>query len=416
MSKLKNNSCFFLWNNEASLPVLAFKYLGDAARLGDKITVTGNYTAGTATVWAASATFALLKVYKWTMSGGVFNPVPTVVTLVDPTTTAAGSASVGPLPNGDFYWKAGGTGLRKFAADGNLLGSVPGTVVASGSNALRYLGTIGGNELVVLYQFGAGNENARIIQVPVGNIAGASLYELTPTLGSNTNLNGTGDIAFRINNDGSATIFVLNTNNGFGAYSTLRPVPVELTSFAASVVGKEVVLNWTTATESNSKEYQIERSSGNGWQTIASVEAAGTSTEFRNYSFTDRNAATGKLNYRLKMVDFDGTFEYSNVVNVEFGVPGSFSVSQNYPNPFNPTTRIDYQLPADANVTIELYDITGQKVASLISQEMSAGYHSFDLDAVKYRLSTGMYVYRMVAIDKSNGSAFMESRKLMILK
>ncbi|MHC1736921.1 MAG: YCF48-related protein [Ignavibacteriaceae bacterium] len=407
----------YMWNNEAALPVVALKYVAvDPVRLGDKITITGDYTAGTAIIWAASATLAHLKVYKFTMSGGVFNPVPTVLTLVDPGITSVGSASVGPLPNGDFYYKAGGISLKKFAADGTLLGTVPGSVVATGSNAPRYLGTISGNEIVVVYQYGAGNENARIIQVPVGNIAGASLYELTPTLGSNANGNGTGDIAYRINPDGSATIFVLSTNNGFGAYNTIRPVPVELTSFTASVVGKEVVLNWTSATESNSKEYQIERSNGNGWQTIASVEAAGTSTQVTGYSFTDQTASAGKLNYRLKMVDFDGTFEYSNVVNVEFGVPGSFSISQNYPNPFNPSTRIDYQLPADANVTIELFDVTGQKVASVISQEMTAGYHSFDLDAAKFKLATGMYIYRMVAIDKSNGNAFMESKKLMILK
>ncbi|HOJ17289.1 MAG TPA: YCF48-related protein [Ignavibacteriaceae bacterium] len=406
----------YMWNNEAALPIVALKYAGDPVRLGDKVTVTGDYTAGTAVIWAASATLAHLKVYKFTMSGGVFNPVPTIVTLADPTINAVGSASVGPLPNGDFYYKAGGISLKKFAADGTLLGTVPGTVVATGSNAPRYLGTTGGKELVVVYQYGAGNENARIIQVPVGDIPGASLYELTPSLGSNSNVGGTGDIAFRINNDGSATIFVLGTNNGFGAYNTIRPVPVELTSFTAAVMDKDVVLNWSTATESNSDRFQIERSNGNGWQTVGFVQASGTSTELKTYSFVDKNASAGKLNYRLKIVDFDGTYEYSQVINVEIGTPNSFSMSQNYPNPFNPTTRIDYQLPADANVTIELFDITGQKVGSLINQEMSAGYHSFDLEATNFKLATGMYIYRIVAIDKTTGNSFMDSKKMMFLK
>lgn len=408
---------FYIWNNEASAPDTLFSYLGDAVRLGDKFTVVGNYSAGTAEIWAASATTGQHKVYKWTMSGGLFNPVPQVIQCSDNLTTGIGSAAVGPLPNGDFYWNANGQNARKYQANGTLIGIIPGTLVATGTNAVRYLGSIGNDEYVAIFAYGTGNNNARVLKIPNGDPTAAVLYGVTPSLGSATNTNGAGDVDFKVNPDLTVDIFVLATNNGVGAYRTDVSIPVELTSFVANVNDRDVLLNWSTATETNNLGFEVERkASDNGsWNKIAFIKSAGTTTEPQQYSYRDSRLESGKYSYRLKIVDLDGTYSYSDAVEVEIGVPQQYALSQNYPNPFNPSTRIDYQLPFDAKVQIDLYSITGEKVATLVSGDLSAGYHTYELNASRLNLSSGVYFYRISASDVNNGK-FIDTKKLVLLK
>ena len=128
-------------------------------------------------------------------------------------------------------------------------------------------------------------------------------------------------------------------------------IPVELTSFKALVNDNDVELTWSTATETNNQGFEIERQVGSGsasggadgnWEEIGFVPGFGTTTETRSYSFNDNDLDEGKYEYRLKQIDFDGSFEYSDVVLVEIISSVKFSLSQNYPNPFNPTTKIKY--------------------------------------------------------------------------
>ena len=129
-------------------------------------------------------------------------------------------------------------------------------------------------------------------------------------------------------------------------------IPVELTSFTANVINKTVRLNWITATELNNSGFEIERMSiltsqvSNSWEKIGFVTGNGTSTEVSTYSFVDNHPAQGKNYYRLKQIDFDGSFEYSNIIEVDFILPIEFSLEQNYPNPFNPITTIKYSIPS----------------------------------------------------------------------
>lgn len=408
---------FYKWDNEASAPDTLFSYLGDAVRLGDKFTVLGDYSAGTAEIWAASATTGQHKVYKWTMTGGVFNPVPQVIICSDALTTGIGSAAVGPLPNGEFYWNANGQNARKYQANGTLIGIIPGSIVSTGSNAIRFLGTVGNDEYVAVFSYGAGNNNARILKILNGDPTAAELYGITPSLGSAANGNGAGDVDFQVNNDLTVNVFVLATNNGLGAYQTDTSIPVELTSFVANVIERDVLLTWSTATETNNLGFEIERMSSkdNQWRKLSFIKSAGTTTEPQQYSFKDSRLESGKYSYRLKIVDLDGTFSYSDAVEVEIGLPNNYSLSQNYPNPFNPTTRIDYQLPFDAKVQIELYSITGEKIATLVSGDVSAGYYTYELNASRLNLASGIYFYRISATDVYNG-IFTDSKKLVLLK
>jgi len=209
--------------------------------------------------------------------------------------------------------------------------------------------------------------------------------------------------------------------NGAGSGTFIRNLsgpllPVELSSFASASQGRTVVLNWSTKTEKNSNVFEIERSlvSNTSWSTVGTVKAAGLSNSPKNYSYSDTKLQSGKYQYRLKMVDANGSFSYSSVEAAEVAVPKDFAVSQNYPNPFNPSTKIDYQVPMDAKVIMEVYNIAGQKVMELVNQQMSAGYYTVDFGASK--LSSGVYIYRLAASDLATGHNFSSIKKMMLLK
>jgi hypothetical protein len=217
---------FYHWSANDAAPVAVTTTVTDAVRLGDKFTVTGSVANGTAQVWAASATAANAKVYVWTMNGGTFNTVPVVISLSDNIT--GGAAAVEPLVDGSFWMSYNGSGVKKYAADGTLVGSVPTTVIATGSNSISHIGyNNSGDELLAVFTYGVGNENAKVISIPNGVIEDAVLVGMTPALRQVANGNGAGDVSVRVNDDLSYTIFVLSTNNGVGAYSTIAGSIVE---------------------------------------------------------------------------------------------------------------------------------------------------------------------------------------------
>ncbi|MEO8210857.1 MAG: T9SS type A sorting domain-containing protein [bacterium] len=187
-------------------------------------------------------------------------------------------------------------------------------------------------------------------------------------------------------------------------------LPVELASLTSSVNRNDVTINWTTSREINNSGFDIERKliSAADWTKIGNVAGNGNTQEAKNYTFIDRTN-TGKYNYRLKQIDFNGSFKYYNLNSeVEVGVPKEYNISQNYPNPFNPTTKIDYDIPKDGKVSIILYDISGREVATLANEVKTAGYYSLQFNAIN--LASGMYFYRI-----SSGN-FAATKKMMVLK
>lgn len=191
-------------------------------------------------------------------------------------------------------------------------------------------------------------------------------------------------------------------------------IPVELTSFTATVNGSSVTLYWTTATELNNRGFEIHRfnRNDNEWETIGFVPGSGTTTEPKSYSFTDDLSHTLNLThilrYRLKQIDFDGTFEYSNEIEVELFNPYEFALYQNYPNPFNPSTRISWQSPISGRQTLKIYDILGREIVTLVDEYREAGSYFMDFDASN--ISSGVYVYKLTA------GSFTASKKMMVIK
>lgn len=196
---------------------------------------------------------------------------------------------------------------------------------------------------------------------------------------------------------------------------TPQVVPVEFTSFTGAFVGNDVELKWTTATELNNRGFEVQRSAnGSLFATIAFVEGHGTTTQAQNYSFIDKNIESRvNYSYRLKQIDFDGTYDFSKVVNLGFTLPVEFILEQNYPNPFNPTTNITFALPVKSEVTLEVYNLIGQKLMTLVQGQLEAGKHSAQLNATS--LSSGLYLYKLTAIGE-NGLQFTSSRKMTLLK
>jgi hypothetical protein len=202
------------------------------------------------------------------------------------------------------------------------------------------------------------------------------------------------------------------------------PLPVELASFTAAAKSYSVELKWQTATEVNSYGFEVEKTTGgsqpakgspspNTWVKIGFVQGNGNSNSPKEYSFIEANPVSGKSYYRLKMIDIDGSFEYSKEVEVNTKLPSQFALHQNYPNPFNPTTMIEYSIPETGHApslqtTLKVYDVLGKEIVTLVDEAKEAGSYKVKFDASK--LSTGVYFYNLRA------GTFFSTQKLIIQK
>lgn len=189
--------------------------------------------------------------------------------------------------------------------------------------------------------------------------------------------------------------------------------PVELISFGYSILDQNVVLNWSTATESNNYGFELERSENQIiWDNIGFVKGNSNSNEVLNYTFSDIDPITGKSYYRLIQMDFNGDTEILGPIDVEYRIPDKFVLDQNYPNPFNPNTVIGFNLPYPSHVKLEVHNILGQLIEILIDDYLDAGYHKVVLDIYKNvtPLPSGVYFYKI------NADGFTEVRKMIISK
>jgi hypothetical protein len=187
-------------------------------------------------------------------------------------------------------------------------------------------------------------------------------------------------------------------------------LPVELTSFNASEKNNIAILNWSTATETNNVGFEIEKKeSGSVWNKIGFISGNGTSSSKNSYSYSDKLKGNEKqVFYRLKQIDKDGNYKYSNEIELNVALPIIYSLEQNYPNPFNPATTIKYQIAKAGNVSLKIYDVLGKEIKTLVNENQAEGFYNIKFDASK--LTSGVYIYRL----KSNN--FVSSKKMILVK
>lgn len=191
-------------------------------------------------------------------------------------------------------------------------------------------------------------------------------------------------------------------------------IPVELAAFAAKANGNTVTLNWATATETNNRGFEIQKKTGNGeFATIGFVAGNGTTTIGKTYSYTDKNVNVGTHSYRLRQVDLDGTSSYSGIAEVNVVRPNVYAMNQNFPNPFNPSTAVNFSLAVDGKVSLKVFNVLGQEVATLVNGAMSAGNHTVTFDASN--LQSGVYFARIEAAG-IDGSSFSSVKKMILNK
>jgi hypothetical protein len=209
--------------------------------------------------------------------------------------------------------------------------------------------------------------------------------------------------------DGGAGEYKSGDNSDF-VLNLPTPFPVELAFFTGSLNGNGIELRWRTETEVNNYGFDIERTKDNAdWLTIGFAEGHGNSNSPKQYNFIDADInQSGTYFYRLKQIDNDGTYEYSDVVSIEVGVPNNFYLSQNYPNPFNPETRIDFTLPEKQLISLRIYNTLGELVRELVNEVKEAGSYSVTFDASN--LPSGVYIYRLQT------SSFSANKKMTLLK
>ncbi|MEM8486488.1 MAG: T9SS type A sorting domain-containing protein, partial [Bacteroidota bacterium] len=188
-------------------------------------------------------------------------------------------------------------------------------------------------------------------------------------------------------------------------------IPVELTGFAGKLDGDHVALRWHTASETNNAGFSVERAIDEGtFESITFIEGHGTTTLPQSYRYQDDLLGLAKeaLHYRLKQIDFDGAFAYSDVVTIALPIPEQTVLLPNHPNPFNPVTTINYTLSQASQVEVEVYDLTGKRIKTLVDSFQDAGRQQVTFDGTG--LASGVY---MTVLRTAKG---VDMRKIVLLK
>jgi hypothetical protein len=176
------------------------------------------------------------------------------------------------------------------------------------------------------------------------------------------------------------------TNSGVWRIDLSEALPIQLSSFKAALLSTGVALSWSTVSETNNYGFYVQR---NGTD-VTFIAGHGTSIQQHSYSYTD-NPCPGRYQYQLKQVDLDGTATLSESVVVDVTAPTKFALKQNYPNPFNPSTQITFSITKDGPVSLNVYDVLGREVTTLVNENRKAGQYTEQF--IGNQVASGMYVY-----------------------
>ena len=184
--------------------------------------------------------------------------------------------------------------------------------------------------------------------------------------------------------------------------SSSNPLPIELLSFTAIYNGKNAVdLNWQTATETDNNFFTIERSAnGLDFEEVAEINGAGNSTHILNYSTKDNSPLAGISYYRLKQTDYNGKYEYSQIVSIN--TFDGFKVENVFPNPANDKLTIEFNNQAAESIQIMIIDCVGQQIY-FIKKDMNSNF-TIDLSS----LAKGMYTIIIDGAGKNYKQKFIK--------
>ncbi len=281
---------------------------------------------------------------------------------------------------------------------GPLTGATYNITYYFGDNETYTIGTPGSNTILAKYGSGSTWEVYHLSQ-PSNN---STLTYNTLTQTFNVVVNGLYDFStFALTDDGAA-------------------LPVVMESFELAAQKRDAILTWITVSELNNKGFGVERrmktpDGYSNWKEVAFINGNGTSNERHVYNMTDQKLAAGVYQYRLRQVDYNNNAEYFTPganTDLIIGKPGQFDVSQNYPNPSNPKSKIDFQMPFDGKVSIKVYDILGQQVASLVDEFKTADFYTVEFDGSN--IASGTYFYRIIA--EGNNQKFTKTMKMILVK
>lgn len=201
---------------------------------------------------------------------------------------------------------------------------------------------------------------------------------------------------------GTVTINNVSTFGPWAIISYISALPIELVSFKASIADSEVNLNWTTATEVNNDHFSIERSrDGREFEVIGNVKGAGNSSGTKNYAFIDQHPYTGTSYYRLKQIDYDKKFAYSQIETVKFnsGVNSNpFVVDNIFPSPFTDHFTLTYKVADNSETMVTISNSSGQLVHQE-KQQSTEGMNKFEFKD-NYGLQNGIYYITLINGDQ----------------
>lgn len=267
---------------------------------------------------------------------------------------------------------------------------------------------------IILFNTGTGYDNFKIQYkssgylhnggVDIENSCLVGIQYLNRTVGIQYRYNGVGGPLFK------STDFLLS-DLALEYGINLSSLPVELISFTSNVADRDVKLIWSTSREKNNSGFEILRKENNenSWKNIGFIKGSGTVNSTVNYSFSDNNLKSGKYNYRLKQIDYNGNFSNYDLNNsINIGVPTKFALYQNFPNPFNSSTKIRFDICKQSNVKLILYDITGREITNLVNRKMDPDYYEVTWSSSNF--SSGVYFLRIYAGD------FIDTKKMVLVK
>ncbi|MBL1153575.1 MAG: T9SS type A sorting domain-containing protein [Ignavibacteriota bacterium] len=186
-------------------------------------------------------------------------------------------------------------------------------------------------------------------------------------------------------------------------------IPVELINFSAEQIENKILLKWITATEINNYGFEILRSKNlTNWEIIGFVSGNGSTSSQSNYSFNDTELSGDRFYYKLKQIDYNGSYEFSEIVTIDIYI-NNYSLFQNYPNPANPTTTITFSIPQKTEIKMELFSIAGEKIKDILNEEKDKGIYKIDINLSNY--ASGIYFYQM-----STKSGYTATKKITLIK